>query len=150
MGGRIFLSMATFILKTEPGDYSFDDLKRDRKTVWDGVTNPAACKNIRSARKGDEALVYHTGGEKAIVGLARIASDPYHDPKRPETLTGAGEIKFPVFDLAPVKAVKTPVTLGALKADDRFAEFPLVTQGRLSVVPVPARLDRALRRLAGL
>ncbi len=142
--------MATFILKTEPGDYSYDDLVRDKRTVWDGVTNPAACKNIRAAKKGDEALVYHTGSDKAIVGLARIVSDPYHDPKRGETFTGAGEIKFPVFDLKPMRAAEVPVTLAAIKADDRFADFPLVTQGRLSVVPVPARLDRVLRAMAGL
>lgn len=142
--------MPTFILKTEPSDYSFDDLKRDRKTVWDGVTNPAACKNIRDARKGDEALIYHTGNDKAVVGLAKVTSDPYHDPKRPETLTGAGDIKFPVFDIKPVKAAATPVTLTTVKADERFADFPLVTQGRLSVVPVPARLDKVLRKLAGL
>lgn len=142
--------MPTFILKTEPGDYSFDDLKRDRKTVWDGVTNPAACKNIRAARKGDEALIYHTGNDKAIVGLATITSDPYHDPKRPETLTGAGDIKFPVFDIKPVKTAATPVTLTTVKADERFSDFPLVTQGRLSVIPVPARLDKILRKLAGL
>jgi len=142
--------MTTLILKTEPGTYSYDDLKREKKTVWDGVTNPAACKNMRGAKKGDAALIYHTGDEKAIVGLARITSVAYHDPGRPETLTGAGEIKFPVFDLAPVKAAKTPVTLASIKADDRFAGFPLVTQGRLSVVPVPARLDGILRKLAGL
>ena len=142
--------MPTFILKTEPSDYSFDDLKRDRKTTWDGVTNPSACRNIRAAKKGDEALIYHTGNDKAIVGLARIASDPYHDPKRPEATTGAGEIKFPVFDLTPIKAAKAPVALARIKADGRFADFPLVTQGRLSVVPVPSRLDKTLRTLAGL
>lgn len=142
--------MATFILKTEPETYSFDDLKRDKKTTWDGVTNPAACKSIRSAKKGDEALIYHTGKDKAIVGLARITSNPYHDPKRDELLTGAGEIKFPVFDLAPVKAARTPFSLAEIKADARFADFPLVTQSRLSVIPVPPRLDKILRTQAGV
>ncbi len=141
--------MATFLLKTEPGDYSYDDLAADKGTVWDGVSNPAACIHIRSVAKGDEAFIYHTGNEKAIVGLARITSAAYEDPTKPG-LNGKGDIKSPVFDIKPLRKSKTPVTLAEIKADGRFDEFDLVRQGRLSVMPVPARLDKALRKMAGL
>jgi predicted RNA-binding protein with PUA-like domain len=141
--------MATFLVKTEAGDYSFDDLMKDKETIWSGVSNPVALKNVRSIRKGDDVLVYHTGDEKAIVGLAKAASGPYEDPKRPG-LTEDGRPKFAVFDLKGVRPVKTPVTLAAIKADQRFKEFALVRQGRLSVMPVPEALDRILRGMAGL
>jgi predicted RNA-binding protein with PUA-like domain len=141
--------MATFVLKTEPSEYSFADLVSDKKATWDGITNNAALAHLRTARPGDEAFIYHTGDEKAIVGLAKITSAAREDPKSPGK-TGKGEPKFAVVDLQPVKAVKTPVTLAQFKADKRFAEFPLVTQGRLSVVPVPAGLDAAIRKMAGL
>jgi predicted RNA-binding protein with PUA-like domain len=141
--------MATFLLKTEPSEYSFADLQRDRKAVWDGITNPVALGHLRTARKGDDALIYHTGDEKKIVGLARVASEAYEDPAQPG-VNARGEPKFAVVDVAPLRAAKTPVTLAQVKADPRFAKFPLVTQGRLSVMPVPPELDRALRDLAGL
>lgn len=141
--------MATFLLKTEPGDYAFADLVRDGRTTWTGVTNPAALKALREARTGDEAFIYHTGDEKAIVGLAKVVKGAYPDPQRPGN-TAAGDTKFPVIDLAPLKPVKTAVTLAALKADKRFATFGLIKQSRLSVMPVPAELDKALRKLAGL
>jgi predicted RNA-binding protein with PUA-like domain len=141
--------MATFILKTEPGTYSFDDLVREKKATWDGITNNAALGHLRSAKKGDEALIYHTGDEKAIVGLARFSSAPYEDPAQPGT-NDRGEPKFAVIDLQPLRAAKALVTLAQIKADKRFAKLPLVTQSRLSVVPVPPDLDAALRGLAGL
>lgn len=141
--------MATFILKTEPGTYSFDDLVRDGATTWDGITNNAALLHLRSARRGDEALIYHTGGTKAIVGLARFASAPYEDPKQPGQ-NDRGEPRFPVVDLKPVKAARTPLTLAQIKADKRFAKLPLVTQSRLSVVPVPPDMDAVIRKLTGL
>lgn len=141
--------MPTFILKTEPDAYSFDDLVRDSATTWDGITNNAALLHLRSARRGDEALIYHTGDTKAIVGLARITSDPYEDPAQPG-LNAKGEPRFAVIDLKPLRAVKTPVTLAQLKADARFAKLPLITQTRLSVIPVPPPLDAAIRKLAGL
>lgn len=135
--------VATLLLKTEPSEYSFDDLVRDKRTVWSGVSNPQALAAIRAARKGDEAFMYHTGDEKRIVGLAQIISDPYADPE-------ADDPKFAVFDLKPLRAVKTPVTLAQIKADARFAAFALVKNSRLSVMPVPADLDKILRKLAGL
>ena len=141
--------MATYLCKTEPDDYSYDDLVRDKKTIWDGVANPTACIHIRDVRKGDEILIYHTGKEKRIAGLAKAVSDPYPDPKRPEN-TAKGDVKFPVFDITPVKASSKEVTLKDIKADDRFSDFPLVTMGRLSVMPVPKKIDTALRKLAGL
>lgn len=141
--------MPTFLLKTEPSEYSFADLVRDKHTVWSGVSNPAAVGHIRSMAKGDEAFIYHTGDEKQIVGLARIVSDPYEDPARRGT-TADGKPQFAVVDLEPVKAVGTPVTLAAVKADPRFKDFALVRISRLSVMPVPAPLAAALKKMAGL
>ena len=141
--------MATFLCKTEPSDYSYADLVRDNGAVWDGVANPAACGHIRAIKPGDELLIYHTGDDKHIAGLARAVSEPYPDPRRPEK-TAKGDVKFPVVDIEPLREARTPVTLAQVKADKRFTDFPLVTQGRLSVMPVPATLDRALRKLAGL
>jgi predicted RNA-binding protein with PUA-like domain len=142
-------NMATFLLKTEPGSFSYADLVRDGKAVWDGVTSNAALAHLRSMRKGDEALIYHTGDEKTVVGLAVIASDPYEDPSNPG-LTAKGEPKFAVVDLTPKRAAKAPLSLAAVKADSRFKDFPLVTQGRLSVMPVPPALDKVIRSLTGL
>lgn len=141
--------MTTFLLKTEPGDYSYDDLVKEKRCAWTGVKNPAAQSNMRTMKKGDEALIYHTGDEKAIVGLAKVVSDPYPDPDNPGELT-SGEPKFVLIDLAPAKKAKTPVTLKAIKADERFAEFALVKQSRLSAMPVPKDLDKHLRKMAGL
>lgn len=135
--------MATLLLKTEPSEYAFGDLIRDKRTVWSGVSNAQALSAIRGAKKGDEALIYHTGDEKQIVGLAQIVSDPYPDPE-------AGDPKLAVFDLKPLRPVKRPVTLAQIKADPVFAGFALVKQSRLSVMIVPADLDKLLRRLAGL
>lgn len=142
--------MATFLLKTEPGDYAWDDLMRDKRTAWTGVTNAAAQLHMRSMKKGDEVLIYHTGGEKRIVGLARVVRGAYPDPDNPGE-TAAGEPKHVLVDLAPVRAAASEgATLAAIKADARFADFALVRQSRLSAMPVPGALDGALRKLAGL
>ena len=141
--------MPTYLLKTEPDDYSYDDLVRDTTTIWDGVANPTACRTMREMCKGDEAFIYHTGKEKRIAGIAKVVSDPYPDPKRPD-LTAKGDVKFPVFDVKKFKASKHDVTLADIKADDRFADFPLVTMGRLSAMLVPPKLDKALRTMCGL
>lgn len=141
--------MATFLVKTEPSDFSFDDLVRAKHARWDGVSNPVALRNLRSMSKGDDVLVYHTGDEKAVVGLAKAASDPYEDPSQPGK-NDRGEPKFAVIDLVPLKKAPKPVALAAIKADKRFAMLPLVTQGRLSVMPIPPALDDALRSMAGL
>lgn len=141
--------MATFLLKTEPGEYSFDDLVADRHTTWTGISSAAALGHLRAVRKGDYALIYHTGNQKAIVGLAEFTSAAYADPASP-SLNDRGEPKTPVADLKPLRAARHPVTLAQIKADKRFAEFAMVKQSRLSVMPVPPPLDKALRSLAGL
>ncbi|GMV24862.1 MAG: hypothetical protein AMXMBFR58_08930 [Phycisphaerae bacterium] len=141
--------MATFLFKTEPSEYSFDDLVRDKRTAWTGISNAAALGHLRTAAVGDEVFIYHTGDEKQIVGLAKVVKKPYEDPEQPGR-NDKGQPRFAVVDIAPVRAVKTPVTLAQIKADKRFAELGLVKQSRLSVMPVPAALDNAIRSLAGL
>jgi predicted RNA-binding protein with PUA-like domain len=131
-----------WILKTEPSDYAFADLQRDRRTRWSGVSNPVALKHLRSMAPGDEVMIYHTGDEKRIVGLATVAGAPYPDPD-------AGDERRTVVDLAAGEALPGPVTLAAIKADPAFADLALVRQGRLSVVPVPAPLWQRLLTLAG-
>jgi len=123
--------MNRWLLKTEPTTYGWADLARERRATWDGVSNPVALGHLRAMRKGDEAFVYHTGGEKAIVGIARVASDPYPDPK-------LSDPKRVVVDLEPVRPLARAVTLASVKADKRFADFALVRQSRLSVMPVTA------------
>ncbi len=141
--------MTIFLLKTEPDDYSYDDLVRDGRTEWDGVANPAAQKAMRSMKKGDEALIYHTGGERRIAGLARVVRGAYPDPAHPGT-TSKGDPKRVLVDVAPVRAAPKPVTLAEIKADPRFEGFALVRQPRLSVMEVPAGLARHLKKMAGL
>jgi len=127
----------TWLLKTEPGTYSFSDLTREGRTCWDGVSNPVALGHLRTMKKGDEAFFYHTGAEKAIVGVARIVSDPYPDPR-------VDDPKRVVVDIAPVRPLDTPVSLAAVKADSRFKDFALVRIGRLSVMPVSPEQWQAL------
>jgi predicted RNA-binding protein with PUA-like domain len=121
--------MNRWLLKTEPSTYAWADLVRERRATWDGVANPSALGHLRAMRKGDEAFIYHTGDEKAIIGIARVASEPYADPK-------LADPKRVVVDLEPVRALKHPVTLASVKADKRFADFALVRISRLSVMPV--------------
>ena len=120
--------MAAWLLKTEPSSYSFDDLERDGRTVWDGVTNAAAQKNIRMMQPGERCFFYHTGDEKRIVGIAKVEGAPYADQE-------SSDGKLVVVDLAFDKRLAKPVTLAQIKADPFFADWPLVRQGRLSVVP---------------
>lgn len=141
--------MPTFLVKTEPAEYSFANLVRDEETTWSGVSNGAALIAIRSMKKGDLVLIYHTGDEKRIVGLARVVKAGYEDPARPGR-NERGEPKFAVVDLVAVKASKTPVSLAAIKADKRFATLGLVTQSRLSAMPVPEAMAGVLRAMAGL
>ena len=141
--------MATFLLKTEPSEYSFYDLVREGRTAWSGISNAAALIHVRAALKGDQAFIYHTGTARSIVGLAEIVTDAYEDPARPGK-NDKGRPKFAALDIRPVKKARTPITLAQIKADKRFAKFLLVTRARLSVMPVPPDLDKALRRLAGL
>jgi len=121
--------MAFWLLKTEPSEYSYADLVREKKAVWDGVTNNWALKFIGDIRKDDMALIYHTGKEKCLTGLAKVVSDPYPDPKKKDQ-------KLLVFDLIPVKKLSGNITLKMLKSDSFFAAFLLVKFTRLSVMPV--------------
>ncbi len=120
--------MAYWILKTEPSTYSFDDLARESKATWDGVKNPVALKNLAAMGKGDTVLIYHTGDEKAVVGLATVAGTAYPDPKQQDA-------RLLVVDIAAERRLGAPVPLSRIKADQLFADSPLVRQGRLSVVP---------------
>ena len=131
-----------WILKTDADTYAFDQLARERRAVWDGVSNSLALKHIRSMRKGDQALIYHSGDEKALVGLARIASDPYPDPK-------AGDPKLAVVDVEAGERLARPVTLAAVKADPAFADLGLVRMSRLSVIPVPPEQWQRLLEMGG-
>lgn len=129
--------MKKWLLKTEPGTYSFSDLTREGRTCWDGVSNPVALGHLRAMKKGDEAFFYHTGAEKSIVGVARIVSDPYPDPKLDDP-------RRVVVDIAPLRPLGHPVSLAAVKADPRFKDFALVRIGRLSVMPVSPEQWQAL------
>jgi predicted RNA-binding protein with PUA-like domain len=120
-----------WLLKTEPTDYSYDQLEEDGHTRWDGVSNAAALKNLRAMKAGDRALLYHTGKEKAVVGIVEIVSEPHPDPE------GKAE-KLVVVDIEPRARLGRPVTLAEIKALPAFAGSPLVRQGRLSVVPLTA------------
>jgi len=120
-----------WLLKTEPNDYSYDQLEEEGRTRWDGVKNPAALKNIRSMKAGDKAFVYHTGKEKAAVGVVEIVTGPYPDPE-------SKNAKLVVVDIEARRRLGRPVTLGELKALPAFEGSPLVRQGRLSVVPLTA------------
>ena len=123
------VAMNSWLFKEEPANYSFDALKKDGRTTWSGVKNPLAQKHLRGVRKGDRIFYYHTGNEKAVVGIARAATDAYPDPA-----DKAG--KAHVVDVVPVKRLARPVTLAVIKADRRFASFPLTRLPRLSVMPV--------------
>ncbi len=129
--------MAYWLLKTEPSTYAFADLVRDKKTVWDGVSNNLALKHLRSMEKGDLVFMYHSGNEKAIVGIAEVASGPYADPKQ-------NNPKLAVVDLKAKEALKRPVSLAEVKQRKEFAEFPLVRMPRLSVMPVTASQWKSL------
>lgn len=131
-----------WILKTEPDSYSFDDLVREGTGSWDGVANVVALKHIAAMRTGDYALIYHTGKEKRVVGVARVVSDPYPDPK-------ADHQKPLVFDLTAGSRWATPVALSTIKADPLFADHPLVRIGRLSVAPLSPPQWHRLRTLGG-
>jgi len=132
--------MAQWLVKEEPDHYGYDQLERDRKTVWAGVRNPLAQKHLRSIRRGDRIFYYHTGKQKAVVAVAKAASDAYPDPSDPDG-------KLFVVDIVPEKALARPVTLAEIKADQAFASFPLVRMSRLSVMPVT---DEEWERIEGI
>jgi len=134
--------MARFLVKTEPSTYSFADLRRDRRTVWDGVSNPVALKHLATIRKGDTVVVYHTGVEKQAVGLAVAASDAYPDPKLKDP-------KRQVVDLAADRLLPKPVPLAQVKADAVLKSTELARLPRLSVMPFSEAQFRRLLQLGG-
>ncbi len=131
-----------WLFKTEPSAYSFAHLVRDKRTVWDGVKNPMALKYLRQVRGGDTVLIYHTGDEKAVVGIGKALGDAYADPR------GKDE-RLAVVDVAPVAALPRPVTLAEIKKNPTFREWQLVRLPRLSVMPVSREQRAAVERLAG-
>jgi len=133
--------MAKWLFKTEPSTYSFDDLSREKTTVWEGVKNPTALIHLRSMRKGDQVIIYHTGNERSAVGYASVASNPYPDPK-------AKNEKIVVVDLNAGKRFANPVTLDQIKSDKTFAGFDLIRIGRLSIVPVPDAMWKRIEELS--
>jgi len=113
-----------YLLKTEPSVYSFANLEKEKTTIWDGVTNPAAVRHLREMKPGDQLVIYHTGDEKSAVGTASVVSVDASDPKNPQVKIKVG------------KAIGNPRTLADIKSHKLFADSPLVRQGRLSVVPL--------------
>jgi predicted RNA-binding protein with PUA-like domain len=134
--------MAQWLVKEEPDHYGFNQLEKDRKTVWAGVRNPLAQKHLRGIKRGDRIFYYHTGKEKAVVATAKAASDAYPDPS-----DASG--KLSVVDIVPEEKLPRPVTLAEIKSDKAFASFPLVRMSRLSVMPVTdaewARIEKLSR-----
>lgn len=128
--------MALWLMKTEPHDYSYEDLERDGKTAWDGVRNPTAQKHMRGMRRGDKVFIYHTGQVRAVVGVAEVITDPYPDPS---------DNRYVLVGLSPIGRLPRPVTLAEIKALPEFAQWELVRISRLSVMPVsPAHWDQIL------
>jgi predicted RNA-binding protein with PUA-like domain len=121
--------MAYWLIKSEPHKYAWDDLVRDGRTIWDGVRNHTAAINLRAMKLGDRAFFYHSNEGKEIVGIVEIVREHYLDPK------DAAQ-RFPAVDVAPVEALKSPVTLAVIKADPALAQMELIRQSRLSVAPV--------------
>jgi predicted RNA-binding protein with PUA-like domain len=124
--------MADYLLKTEPSTYSFADLQKDSATIWDGVSNPVALRNLGKMQPGDRLIIYHTGEEKSAVGTATVVSVDASEPKNPQVKIKAG------------KPLLKPVSLAQMKANSLFADSPLVRQGRLSVVPLTSAQYKAL------
>ncbi|MCA9279519.1 MAG: EVE domain-containing protein [Phycisphaeraceae bacterium] len=141
--------MATWLIKTEPDCYHWDDMKRDKRTAWTDVTNAAAQKHMRSIKKGDITYFYHTGDEKAIVGICEVVKGAYPDPDHPG-LTANGDPKRVLFDIKPLKEPKNLVTLKDVKNSGLLDDFLLVRQSRLSVVPVDPKHDKVLKKMMGM
>ncbi len=133
--------MAYWLFKEEPSHYSFDDLIRDKRTVWDGVENNLALMHLRSVQKRDHVFYYHTGDEKAVIGIMAVIKAPYADAKR-------NDPKLVVVDVKPVRRLTRPVTLKEIKANPHFADFALVRFSRLSVMPVSLEQWTEIERCA--
>jgi predicted RNA-binding protein with PUA-like domain len=130
-----------WLFKSDPEHYSYQDLERDKKTFWDGISNNLALKHLRNVRRGDEVMIYHSGGERAVVGLAEVLSDPYPDPQKKDP-------RLVVVDLAARGMVPRPVGLDEIKKQPGLKDFDLVRLPRLSVMPVSEKHWKALMALA--
>ena len=133
--------MATWLAKTEPSTYSWAELVKQKRTRWDGVRNAQARNNLSAMKKGDEVLIYHSGDEKAVVGIASVAKTAYQDPTTEDP-------RWVCVDLVPVRALEKPVTLSEIKAQSALSQMVLVKHTRLSVMPVSAAESRAILALA--
>jgi predicted RNA-binding protein with PUA-like domain len=131
-----------YLFKEEPTHYSFDELVRDKKTVWSGVKNALAQKHLKTVKKGDRIFYYHTGDEKAVVGIAKAVTDAYADPKDKSG-------KLAAVDVAPIEKLPRPVTLAEIKATRGLATMPLVRISRLSVMPVSDKEWAVIEKMAG-
>ena len=134
--------MGYWLFKSDPDTYGYDDLERDKKTVWDGVRNPVALRNLRAAKKGDTVLIYHTGEEKALIGLAEIIREAYPDPKQKDE-------KLSVVEIQALRRLKKHPTLAEVKARKDLADFALVRLPRLSVMPVNDTQWKILMKMCG-
>ncbi|MGZ6195933.1 MAG: EVE domain-containing protein [Candidatus Binataceae bacterium] len=128
--------MNYFLAKTEPGTYSIDDLEREKRTAWEGVSNPQAVRAIRAMRPGDRVFIYHSGGASSVVGISIVRSEPRDDPKNP---------KSAVVDLEFAGRIEPPVTLAEIKQSGEFADWALVRQGRLSTMAAPEKFVAWMR-----
>jgi predicted RNA-binding protein with PUA-like domain len=135
------MAAMNWLFKEEPSSYSFEELEKDKRTVWSGVKNPLAQKHLHAVKRGDLIFYYHTGDEKAVVGIAKALGDAYADPTDKSG-------KAAVVDVAPVRRLERPVTLAEIKADSSFAAFPLVRISRLSVMPVSNAEWKRIEQLA--
>ena len=133
--------MAYWLFKEEPDHYSFDQLLRDKRATWSGVKNNTALMHLRSIKKGDSVFYYHTGKEKAVVGVMKIAKGPYADPKQDDP-------RLVVVDVKPIRRLNRAVSLAEIKANSKFADFALVRISRLSVMPVTAEQRAEIERLS--
>lgn len=131
-----------WLFKTEPSAYSFQQLQKDKHTVWDGVKNNLALKHLSGIKKGDEIIIYHTGDEKSAVGIARALSGAYPDPQKKDP-------RLLVVEIEPVKALSRPVTLSEMKANSRLGKFDLLRLPRLSVMPVSEEQWKIIEGMAG-
>lgn len=129
--------MKYFLAKTDPETYSIDQLEKEKKTAWDGVRNPQAVRAIQAMRPGDKVLIYHSGGQSGIVGLARVVSEPRPDPKNP---------KSAVADFEFLGRLDPPVTLAEIKQSNLFGDWALVRQGRLSTMEAPEKFIAWMRK----
>lgn len=132
------MATASYLVKTEPSTYAFEDLVREKRTSWDGVRNYEARNTLRAMKRGDEVLVYHSGKVRAVVGLAKVVRSAYQDPTTTDD--------FSAVDLAPVRPLARPVSLAEIKANKKLAALKLVTHSRLSVMPTTkAEFDEIVR-----